>query len=857
MNKIWRWIRQVDLRSDASKCQGSDCPRDYAMDDLPFKQNGLYAGTTPRLWNWRQPQSLFAPSLPLPPSAKRSRPRSSRKRRRIRPAIAVTLTVLTLTAAMGQRYYRQPELQVGTVSPKTVIAPENATVIDQETTEAQRTAARNGAVPVLVPNTDANQRITNSLDNLLEQAEIIRKQAGQFPLFEGRQLPTATQTYIREAPSSLWDPVWSVVTAVATEIRDTDATAEPVSPLLLLTRRDDFQALNAEQQKAARDLVRYQQLQSAMDLEALQLVLETARDDFRNASKGVQRLAEADRGVPQHPALLRLTDAEWRTLRQQMRRTLDLMLLQGIPEGVPAELLAIAVNEHLRGQVPADAQSLGQDFIMTVLEPNLVKDPDKTRAKAEAAAEQVPEVTVAVQAGDIIVRQGDEIDQSTFVLLDHFALSQRRLNVTGMLGFGVLMAGGVAIFLLVERTVRPGLRDQDYLLVTCMILGVSGLSVLGFAVYSLPAVGLLASSFYGTTLGATLVGLIAIFLPIGTRVSPVPLLASAAGGLVCSLIAPRLRSREELALLGGVVGVIQGAVYLALTWMISPVSLTTWYLPLTGAIMQGIYGVVSSVVALGLSPYLEHLFDLVTPIRLAELSSPNRPMLQRLASEAPGTFQHTLFVASLAEAAARSLRCNVELVRAGTLYHDIGKMHDPQGFIENQMGGPNKHDEIDDPWVSADIIKKHVSQGLVMARRCRLPRAVRAFIPEHQGTMLISYFHHRALEMAKEDPNLVVKEADFRYPGPIPQTPETGIVMLADSCEAALRSLKEASPSEALAMVNRILKARWRDGQLVDSGLSREHMGIIAQVFVQVWQQYNHKRIAYPKSVLNPVAGRS
>ncbi|MEM1310906.1 MAG: HDIG domain-containing metalloprotein, partial [Cyanobacteria bacterium P01_H01_bin.153] len=574
------------------------------------------------------------------------------------------------------------------------------------------------------------------------------------------------------------------------------------------------------------------------------------------ARKKVQELAQVDRGLPNNLALLRLSDAEWRTLRQQVRRTLDLMLLQGIPEGVPTDLLAIAASRHLQGQVSTAGQGLGQELIITVLEPNLVKDLDKTLAQAEAAAEQVQAVTVSARTGDIIVRQGETIEQSAFVLLDHFGLSQRRLNFVGLLGFGVLMGGGVALFLLVERTARPGLRGLDYVLVSCLILGVSGLSVLGFAVYSLPAVGLLTSSFYGTTLGSTLVGLIAILLPLGTRINPVPLLASAAGGLVCSVMAPRLRSREELALLGGVVGVIQGAVYLALTWMLNPVSLTTWYLPLTGAIMQGIYGVVSSVVALGLSPYLEHLFDLVTPIRLAELSSPNRPMLKRLASEAPGTFQHTLFVASLAEAAARSLQCNVELVRAGTLYHDIGKMHDPQSFIENQMGGPNKHDEINDPWISADIIKKHVSQGLVMARRCRLPRAVRAFIPEHQGTMQISYFYYKAVEMAKADPNVIVDEADFRYDGPIPQSPETGIVMLADSCEAALRSLKDVSPSAALALVNRILKARWRDGQLVDCGLTREHMNIIAQVFVQVWQQYNHKRIAYPKTTLNPLAGR-
>jgi len=204
-------------------------------------------------------------------------------------------------------------------------------------------------------------------------------------------------------------------------------------------------------------------------------------------------------------------------------------------------------------------------------------------------------------------------------------------------------------------------------------------------------------------------------------------------------------------------------------------------------------------------------------------------------------------VATLAEAAARALRCNVELVRAGTLYHDIGKMHDPQGFIENQMGGVNKHDLIDDPWQSAAIIKKHVTEGLAMARRYRLPTAVQAFIPEHQGTMTIAYFHHQAQRRAQAQCELLVDDRDFRYDGPIPQSRETGIVMLADSCEAALRSLKDATLEEALAMVNRVLRARWQDDQLAESGLTREEMSRIAEIFVRVWQQSNHQRIPYPK----------
>jgi len=168
-------------------------------------------------------------------------------------------------------------------------------------------------------------------------------------------------------------------------------------------------------------------------------------------------------------------------------------------------------------------------------------------------------------------------------------------------------------------------------------------------------------------------------------------------------------------------------------------------------------------------------------------------------------------------------------------------------FIENQMGDPNKHDEINNPWKSARIIKKHVSEGLVIARKYKLPSAVQAFIPEHQGTILIAYFYHQAQQQCQQNSDNVLHESDFRYNGPIPQSQETGIVMLADACEAALRSLGDATPSEALAMVNKILKARWQEQQLVDSGLTQQELSQISHIFVQVWQQFHHKRIAYPK----------
>ncbi|MEB3160400.1 MAG: HDIG domain-containing protein, partial [Synechocystis sp.] len=399
---------------------------------------------------------------------------------------------------------------------------------------------------------------------------------------------------------------------------------------------------------------------------------------------------------------------------------------------------------------------------------------------------------------------------------------------------------------------RP-LRRRDHILLCLLSISAPTLSLLDPYYANLPAIGLLTSSFYGPTLAVTQVLLVGGLSAFAVEtITWEYFLAGLSAALLAGVMAGRLRSRDDLAILGGGIGLMQGGVYFASYLILSASATTIWYAVLPGAMVYGLLGTAWAIVAIGVSPYLERIFDVVTPIRLVELSNPNCPLLQRLAKEAPGTFQHTLFVACLAESAARELRCNVELVRAGTLYHDIGKMHDPLGFIENQMGGPNKHDQIADPYVSVDIIKKHVSEGLVMARRYGLPQVVRDFIPEHQGQMLISYFYLQAKDAAEKAGEHPLNEADFRYAGPIPQSRETGIVMLADSSEAALRSLKETNPEVAMGMINRIFKARWRDNQLKDSGLKYEELPIIAEVFVRVWQQFHHQRIAYPKAALEP-----
>ncbi len=799
--------------------------------------------------DWRslirlKPEQIAA--LIVRPQAARRKP----SQRKVHPSAFFVIAVVSLTSGIGYRFYNEPKLDVGTIAPQTLKAPQSAVVEDTRSTEEGRKAARTGAVPVLMIDQTVNQRIYQSLQRSLDYGNELRRQAGAFPFVEPSVLSTAAQRFLRQAEE--WE--WRAVLTAA----ESDRTS---APGIRSAPDADSEPTTSSQQLAIIELQTYRRTASAEDFSALKEVIVRSRQRYAGAI-AVLSAASASPSEPNSlydSTLLQLTDTEWIQTRIGIRQALERVLLQGIAPGLPNTLLEQAIRRQAEVDVPPAGTTLATKLLLNTAKPNLVQDPEQTRLRAEQAAQAVKPELVEIRRGEVIVQAGEVIAQADFVLLDHFGMSRRGINWTGLIAFGSLVGGAVIVFLVVERRFHAGLRRRDQVLILMLALSmplVVALSspfvgLLGSPVTSLPAIGLLVGSFYGSTLGVTVVGLLSLILPIGMEVGGIHLVASTVGSFVGALMAGRLRSREELALLGGAVGMAQGVVFLLLSIILTTSASPVWYAVLTVAVLQGIIGVAWSVVALGLSPYLEHLFDLVTPIRLAELSSPNRPMLKRLASEAPGTFQHTLFVSTLAEAAARALGGNVELVRAGTLYHDIGKMHDALGFIENQMGGPNKHDLIDDPWKSAAIIKKHVTQGVVMARKCRLPKAVQAFIPEHQGTMLIAYFYYQAQQLAKENSALTVNEADFRYDGPIPQSRETGIVMLADSCEAALRSLKDTTPEEALAMVNRILRARWQDGQLEDSGLSREEMSQIADIFVRVWQQFNHQRIPYPKGAIS------
>jgi cyclic-di-AMP phosphodiesterase PgpH len=805
------------------------------------------------------------------------------------------IAVISLTVVIGHDLYNQPQLEVGMLAPQTLIASKSDQVEDKKATEEKQKAIISSSVPVLMLDKKANQEVERNLQQQLNDIKEIRKIAGRFPYLETYILSISTQRYLRSvsdyewealkvavqnnynpevkikigngnensydvqkntypSPSSGWEINKKILSPTFNAIGNMGEISSPLFKDSTSTIKDIPKNQNIEFNIALGELNTQRIAGFSDNISSLILTIDKARKQYLEASNKLLSLQSINpQPVYQETALLNMPDDDWEKAHSTILDVARLILAQGIPSGLPEDILQSCISLHLHPNISTETESLAKTILLGNLKANLKPNWDKTKQLQES---KIQPVILIVNKGDILVNKGEKINGRHLVLLEHYQLNIRQVNKQGLFLLGTAVTIAVIFFAYINHRFKYSLRKGDQLLILLLALSTPLVITLGTTYTTWSAIGLLLGNLYGTSLGVTVVGLLGIILPLSMKIAKIPLIAGTVGGILGTILACRLRSREELALLGIAIALTEGGVYLLLNILLGRAFGSGWYVILTESGLLALSGLAWSIIALGLSAYLEKIFDLVPPIRLAELSNPNRPLLKRLATETPGTFQHTLFVATLAEAAAKRMGCNVELVRAGTLYHDIGKMHDPLGFIENQMGGPNKHDtDIKNPWKSAAIIKKHVSEGLFMARKHSLPSAIQAFIPQHQGTMQIAYFYHQAQEIAKDNPSIVVDEADFRYDGPIPQSKETAIVMLADSCEAALRSLKDVSPEKALAMINNILRARWQDNQLLDSGFQREDMTIIAETFVLVWQQFHHKRIAYPKLKSSPEKG--
>lgn len=387
-----------------------------------------------------------------------------------------------------------------------------------------------------------------------------------------------------------------------------------------------------------------------------------------------------------------------------------------------------------------------------------------------------------------------------------------------------------------------------------LYLGANGLlpqplfvaSMLPFA-----AAPLLAGLLFGAA-AATVIGLWAsCACAVLFANSPAVLVTGALAAITSAYLAPRARRRTQVIRFGVIVALAEMAGVIVLCKG-QACEATVMARQLWACIIGGVG---SALLAVMILPVFEALFGVTSKITLMDLSDLGHPLLQRLAFEAPGTYHHSLMVASLAQAAADSVAANPILARVGAYYHDIGKLTKPTFFIENMRGSDSPHDSFS-PSMSALIIISHVKEGLSLAMLHRLPRAIVDIIQQHHGTGLAAYFHHKAgrqasvceQDLAQKSTPVTVDESPYRYPGPRPQGREATIIMLADAVEAASRSMEKPSPAHIGELVDRLISSRFDDGQLDSSRMTLSELARVKQAFVLCLVNMLHTRIAYPRS---------
>ena len=585
------------------------------------------------------------------------------------------------------------------------------------------------------------------------------------------------------------------------------------------------------------------------DLELRQRLERQLKELEQVADSTQERVAPLALKPEEQAWLMARTPSEREAWNQSLRQAQQRMLSQGVVGSVTKLQLERAAQLQL-GAMPKPALRLGSRLLAVNLHgrTNLRTDAGQSQRLIEELLTQQGIPRIQVEQGDLITRQGETISSQAYDVLDYFGMVDRRPLLRAWLAHLLEALAACLLVVLISRRWRTNLEPRHALLVLGMLLVVQAFKLwLGNTASPLallvPPTLLLAQGL-GTCTGLAWLAAASLLWPEPLAdAGGVRLTVAAAVAVAAAVLAGRQRSRAQLvqlALLLPLAALVLQWVSVQVLglWPSRPRLASAGAEPVAEAVLMG--GLLMGGLLLG--PLVESFFGLLTRARLLELADLQRPLLRRLSLEAPGTFEHTLMICGLAEEGARAIHGDVDLIRTGSMYHDVGKLHAPQWFIENQSEGPNPHDLLDDPAGSAAVLQAHVDEGLKLARKHRLPRPLADFIPEHQGTLRMGYFFHQARE---RDPS--VPEANFRYRGPRPQRRETAILMLADGCEAALRSLPpDTSEQEASAMVRRLIDARRLDGQLSDSGLSRGELELVIRAFVRVWKRMRHRRIPYP-----------
>ena len=551
--------------------------------------------------------------------------------------------------------------------------------------------------------------------------------------------------------------------------------------------------------------------------------------------------------------ILALDEEEWQDVKDETVRVL-VRAMQGeikdtqvaaVRRSLPT-LIGLSMNDDQATVVEAIAGDL--------VTANTFYNAARTDEAKQQAREGTEPVNVTIRQGEAIVREGSRVNALAIETLDAFGLRQREVQwpaVAGAIALAVIMT--ILLVLLIFR-LRPMLwtrwRASTVTILLIALFVALGKLMLAFPdtvipyLYPLPALSMILSILFGPALGMAAGVVVAL---IGGYVSggSIEIVAYLLTGTLMGALSLGQADRLKTFLRAGVSVALTNAAMIALFGMLQPEQdLVKVSINATVGLVSG--GLAASL-ALAAFFVLSSVLDVITQFQLMELSRPTHPLFRQLLLKAPGTYHHTLLVANMAEEAAGRIGADGLLARVGTYYHDIGKTARPFFFTENRVGTVNPHERLD-PYTSAQIIISHVTDGLDLAKKHRLPSAITAFIPEHHGTGMTLAFYRMAVQEAGDDGESV-REEDFHYPGPKPQSRETAITMLADTCEARVRSAEPSSIAEIAEIIADTIRAKRDDGQLDECDLTLRDLKEIQAAFLRVLKGVFHPRVKYPEPV--------
>ena len=490
-----------------------------------------------------------------------------------------------------------------------------------------------------------------------------------------------------------------------------------------------------------------------------------------------------------------------------------------------------------------------------VIVPNLVVDEFATEIARKNAQNSVKPYEVVFQKGDKILFEGEPVTRLKRDALRQAGYNVYQLNWQGLAAIYIIVFIGTSLFLSYMKFFEKDFMQPRYLSIAAFLsLLIAIIAVLiptGFSPYviPIPAFLILMSIFTKPRIAFVAAVILLSVMSIGYQYNIQYLVAFLLLSILSAIAVSQIRYAER-------VDVIKTGFYIGIAGLIIVLSIYILekclievdnVLLLKNCIFILLNGIFSAIIASGLMPLFESAFKIITPYGLAELGDHNQKLLKRLQMDAPGTYHHSLMVSNLCEAAAEAIGADPILARVGALYHDIGKLKRPLFFVENQSYFliENPHNKFT-PRISKMIITAHPKDGLEIAKEYHLPQVVQNFIIQHHGEGLASYFYNQAV---KEEGVENVKEEQFRYPGPKPNTKETAILMIADAVESAVRSLKNPTPEEIEGMINKIIVERLNDGQLSDSPLTLKDIKTIASTFSRILRGMQHNRIKYQENL--------